>query len=216
MKQFFITGGTGYMGSRLINLLLYKNYAVKALVRQGSENKLPAGCDYIIANPFDADSFAAAIPPGATFIQLLGVAHPGPKKKEQFRSIDFASVKASAEAAKNAGVAHFVYVSVAQTPTRIMHHYQQCRAEGEACIGATGIPATFIRPWYVVGPGHYWPLFLLPLYKVLEWIPATSQQAKALRLVSLQQMLHTLLYAVENPPASGVNIIEIEDIRNMH
>jgi uncharacterized protein YbjT (DUF2867 family) len=215
MKQIFITGGTGYMGIGLIKMLLEKGYSVKALVRKGSENKLPNGCNYVIANPFDSKSFAKEIPPGATFIQLLGVPHPGPKKKEQFKTIDLASVKASAIAAKEAGVKHFVYVSVAQTPTKIMRDYQQCRGEGEACIRSTQIPATFIRPWYVVGPGHYWPLLFLPLFKILEWIPSTSQKAKALRLVTLKQMLHTLLYAVENQPEAGVNIIEIEEIRKM-
>lgn len=39
MKQVFITGGTGYMGKRLIGLLLKKGHAVKALVRNGSEKK---------------------------------------------------------------------------------------------------------------------------------------------------------------------------------
>jgi nucleoside-diphosphate-sugar epimerase len=79
MKQIFITGGTGYMGSKLIKMLLEKGYKVKALVRNGSENKLPKGCDYIIANPFNEKSFSKEIPAGATFIQLLGVAHPSPK-----------------------------------------------------------------------------------------------------------------------------------------
>ena len=214
MKQVFITGGTGYMGRRLIALLLEKGYAVKALVREGSENKLPKGCSYVIGNPFNASTFSNDIPAGATFVQLLGVAHPGPKKKEQFRTIDLASAKASADAAKQAGVQHFVYVSVAQTPTSIMKDYQQCRAEGEAAIRATQIPATFIRPWYVVGPGHYWPLLFQPLFTILEWIPSTSQKAKALRLVT-KQMLHALLYAIENMPATGVSIIEIDDIRKM-
>jgi uncharacterized protein YbjT (DUF2867 family) len=213
MKQIFITGGTGYMGKRLIALLLKKGYVVKALVRPGSENKLPAGCGCITANAFDASSFVLAVPSRSTFIQLLGVPHPSPKKKAQFKKVDLLSVKASANAAKAAEAAHFIYVSVAQTPTKIMHDFQQCRAEGEAYIRATGVPATFIRPWYVTGPGHYWPLLFLPLFKILEWIPATSQKAKALRLVSLQQMLHTLMYAVENPTASGVNIIEIDEIR---
>lgn len=215
MNQVLITGGTGYMGRRLIKLLLKNGYSVKVLVRPGSEYKLPAHYDYITANAFDAGSFAKAILAGATFIQLLGVPHPSPKKKEQFKAIDLASVKASAEAAATAGAGHFIYVSVAQTPTRIMHNFQQCRAQGEACIRSSGIPATIIRPWYITGPGHYLSLLLLPLFKILEWIPATSQKAKALRLVSLQQMLKTLMYAIANPPASGVQIIEIEQIRKM-
>lgn len=215
MKQIFITGGTGYMGSRLIKMLLEKEYKVKALVRNGSQNKLPKGCDYVLANAFDAQSFSKEIPIDSTFIQLLGVAHPSPKKKDEFKSIDLASAIASAMAAKYAGAKHFIYVSVAQTPTSIMKDYQQCRAEGEACIRATQIPSTFIRPWYVVGPRHYWPLLLSPIFKILEIIPKTSQKAKALRLVTLHQMLNTLLCAVENPPQKNVNIVEVEQIRKM-
>src|SRR5438309_1675396 len=105
MKQIFITGGTGYMGRRLIAMLLKKGYSVKALVRDGSQKKLPAGCNYVTGNALDAGSFVLAIPGGATFIQLLGVPHPSPKKKEQFKAIDLASVKASANAARAAGIA---------------------------------------------------------------------------------------------------------------
>src|SRR3954470_6215279 len=213
MKQIFITGGTGYMGRRLIAMLLKRGYVVKALVRNGSQRKLPNGCNYVTGNAFDAGSFVLAIPSGATFIQLLGVPHPSPGKKTQFKTIDLASAKASANAAKAAGVVHFVYVSVAQTPTKVMQDFQQCRAQGEAYIRSTGIPATFIRPWYVIGPGHYWPLLFFPIFKIFEWIPATSKKAKALRLVSLRQMLKTLMYAVEHPPASGVVVREIEEIR---
>ena len=215
MKQVFITGGTGYMGKRLIPLLQEKGYTVTALVRKGSENKLPPGCYVVIANPFEAASFMNDIPKGATLVQLLGVPHPSPKKKEQFKKIDLVSAKASAIAALHAGVAHFVYVSVAQTPTRIMYDYQQCRAEAETTIRATAIPATFIRPWYVIGPGHYWPLLFQPLFKILEWIPSTAAKAKARRVIYLRQMLNALVDAVENE-ATDINIIEVNDLRNMY
>ena len=201
------------MGKRLISELLKKGCKITALVRSGSEKKLPAGCAYVIGNAFHENTFADKIPSGATFIQLLGVAHPGPSKKEQFKSIDLASAIASAKAAKLAGVKHFIYVSVAQTPVSIMQAYQQCRAEGEAAILKTNIPATFIRPWYVIGPGHYWPLLFAPVFKILEWIPSTSKKAKALRLVTIKQMIRTLVNAAENIPAAGVNFIEIENIR---
>lgn len=216
MKEIFITGGTGYMGRRLIALLLEKGYTVTALVRKGSEKKLPVNCKYVTGNPFDAFTFSNQIPRGATFVQLLGVAHPGPSKKDQFQKIDLASVKASALAAKQAAVNHFVYVSVAQAPTKIMHDYQQCRAKGEEVIRVTKIPATIIRPWYVTGPGHYWPLLMLPIFKLLEWIPITSQKARALRLVTLKQMLHTLSHSIENVPAKGECVIEIDDIKKMY
>jgi uncharacterized protein YbjT (DUF2867 family) len=212
-QEVFITGGTGYIGKRLIHILLHTGCRVKALVRKGSEHKLPKGCAYIVADPFDAVTFVHEIPPGCTFVQLLGVSRPSPKKKAFFRSIDLASARASALAAKQAGVRHFIYVSVAQTPTSVMREYQLCRAEGEAAILATGLKATFIRPWYIVGPGHYWPLLLQPVFKLLERIPATSAKARALRPVSLGKMLRAVIHAVKHPPADGVKVVEIDEIR---
>ncbi|SRR5579871_86110 len=212
MPAIFITGGTGYMGKRLIKILLLKGYPVKALVRAGSERKLPPGCDFVIADPFDEKTFAAAIPAQSIFVQLLGVPHPGPRKKELFKTVDLASVKTAVKAAHQAGVAHFIYVSVAQMPTKIMRDYQLCRAQGEESIKEKGLHYTFIRPWYVIGPGHYWPLLMTPFFPILEMIPSTSKTAKALRLVSLKQMLHALLFAIENPAAAN-SVLEIEQIR---
>jgi uncharacterized protein YbjT (DUF2867 family) len=211
-KQVFITGGTGYLGRRLIPMLMKKGYAVKALTRKGSEQKLPSGCIPVISDPFDGNTFANHIEPGSTFIQLLGVSHPGPSKKDLFYKIDFASVSASVTAANKAGCEHFVYVSVAQTPTSVMRDYQLCRAECENMIRQTSLKVTIIRPWYIIGPGHYWPLLFLPLFKLLEIIPRTSTKAKALRLVYLQQMLSTLIYAVEHPP-DQMRFLEIDEIR---
>ena len=39
----FLTGGTGYMGQRLIPTLMARGHRVRALVRPGSERKLPDG-----------------------------------------------------------------------------------------------------------------------------------------------------------------------------
>ena len=215
-KQVFITGGTGYLGKRLIPLLIQKGYVVKALSRKGSEHKLPPGCRVVIGDPFNASSFEGDIEHDSTFIQLVGVSHPGPSKKDLFYKIDFASVSASTAAATQAGCQHFVYVSVAQIPTSVMHDYQVCRAACEKMILQSQLKTSILRPWYIIGPGHYWPLTLLPLFKLLEVIPTTSAKAKALRLVYLKQMLHTLVYAVENPPADKVSIYEIEDIRRSY
>ena len=214
MNQIFITGGTGYMGRRLIAVLIERGFSVTALVRKGSEGKLMPGCQAVIADPFRPESFSGFIPAGCTYVQLLGVHHPGPKKKEQFYTVDLASAKSSAQAAEKAGVRHFVYVSVAQVPVKIMQDYQQCRAQGETAIRETGLPATFIRPWYVVGPDHYWPLLFTPLFKILEIIPSTSSKAKLLRLVSLKQMLRALVFAIETP-VNKVRTIEIEAIRQL-
>jgi uncharacterized protein YbjT (DUF2867 family) len=209
--RVFITGGTGYVGRPLITLLLERGHEVRALVRPGSEKKLPAGCQPIFGNALDGNSYAGQIEPADTFIQLVGVAHPNPSKAAEFREVDLASGKGAVEAAKSAGVQHFVYVSVAQ-PAPVMKVYIQVRSECEAMVRQSGMNATILRPWYVLGPGHRWPYLLLPVYKLMELLPQTRPGATRLGLVTLDQMTRALLHAVENP-SPGVRIVEVAEIR---
>jgi hypothetical protein len=53
---------------------------------------------------------------------------------------------------------------------------------------------------------------LLPLYGLAEFIPAWRKQARARSLVTINQMLHTLVQAIEQEP-SPLRIYEISDIR---
>lgn len=211
-RNVFITGGTGYIGRVLIPRLLESGHTVRALVRSGSEQKLPPGCEAVTGNALDASTFADQVRPTDTFVQLVGVPHPSPAKAAEFRSIDLASVRASVSAAAEAGVEHFVYVSVAQ-PAPVMKAYQATRAEGEKLIRDSGMNATIIRPWYVLGPGHRWAYSLLPMYWLFERIPGTRETARRLGLVTLDQMVNAITAAVGSP-AEGVRIYDVPTIRD--
>jgi uncharacterized protein YbjT (DUF2867 family) len=128
-----------------------------------------------------------------------------------FREIDLVSALAGIAAAKDAGIRHFIYVSVAQ-PAPMMKAYQAVRAEAEAALHATRLPATILRPWYILGPGHWWPYFLLPGYWLCECLPPTREAARRLGLVTLRQMIDALVRAVEQP-AQGVVVVEVPSIR---
>ena len=213
MKPYsvFVTGGTGYIGRPLLGALVERGHSVRAVVRPGSENKLPAGCEPISGNALDAISYADRIASSHTFVQLVGVAHPSPSKSAEFRNIDRASALGAITAAKNSGIQHFVYLSVAQ-PTPMMKSYIAVRAECEAALHAAGMNVTIVRPWYVLGPGHRWPYALLPMYWLCERIPSTRDGARRLGLVTLPQMTRTLVSAIENP-CIGARIIEVPQIR---
>ena len=209
--NIFITGGSGYIGRRLIPALLGRGHSVRALVRPGSESKLAAGAIAVHGNALDRSTFAPQIAPSDTFIQLVGVAHPSPAKAQQFREIDLVSVRESAAAAHAAGIAHFIYLSVAQ-PAPVMQAYVAVRAEGERLVRETGLPATFVRPWYVLGPGHRWPYLILPLYWLWGLSPTSRDTARRLHPVRLDSVVVAIADAVAHPPQS-VRIIEAPEMR---
>lgn len=211
MRHVFITGATGYIGRRLVPELVGRGHAVRALVRNGSERTLPDGALAVHGDPLDRRTFADAVAPSDTFIQLVGVPHPSPKKAQLFRDIDLVSVTESTAAARDAGVKHFIYLSVAQ-PAPIMRDYVEVRAAGERMLRASGMRATFVRPWYVLGPGHRWPYAILPLYWMWMLSPKSRDTAQRLYPVKLRKVIAAIADAVEHPP-DDVRIIEAPEMR---
>jgi len=209
--RIFLTGATGYLGTALVPRLLAGGHRVLALARAGSESRVASGAEVVTGDALDAATYAAGVPRGATFVHLVGVPHPSPRKAAAFRSVDLGSLTAALAAAVPARVAHFVYLSVAH-PAPVMRAYWEARAEGESLLRETGLPATILRPWYVLGPGHLWPYALLPFYALFERIPATRDGARRLGLVTRGEMTRALAAAVDRPPA-GVTVVDVPGIR---
>ena len=212
MHPVFVTGGTGYIGRALVDALLARGHAVVVLTRPESERKVPDTARRVLGNALEAASFADAIPRDATVVHLVGTPRPSPAKAAEFERVDLPSIRATVAAAVQARAQHLVYVSVAH-PAPVMRAYIAVRREGEALVATSGIPATILRPWYVLGPGHRWPYVLVPAYAVLRRLPATREGAERLGLVTHEQMVAALVRVVEAPPAGGVRIVEVPEIR---
>jgi uncharacterized protein YbjT (DUF2867 family) len=209
----FITGGTGYMGHHLVPLLLARAHRVRVLVRASSLSRVPPGATPVVGDALDAASFAAALSSSDTLVHLVGTPHPSPAKAAEFTRVDLPSIQASVAAAIQAQVAHVVYVSVAH-PAPVMKAYIAVRSEGEAIIRRAGLTSTVLRPWYVLGPGHRWPLMLLPVYILMEAWPSTRARAQRLGLVTIRQMARALARAVDDPPRPGsLRVLDVPAIR---
>jgi uncharacterized protein YbjT (DUF2867 family) len=208
--RVFVAGGTGYLGRAAAPLLLARGHRLAMLVRPGSEARVTPGAEVVTGDALDP----AAYSHGAedTLLLLVGTPHPAPWKAAQFEAVDFAAGRAAAAALASRPARHVVYLSVAH-PAPSMHAYWRVRERVEALLVATGVPATFLRPWYVLGPGHRWAVLLQPFYWLAEAVPASRETARRLGLVTLRQMVAAVVAAVEDPPASGTRVVEVPQIR---
>jgi uncharacterized protein YbjT (DUF2867 family) len=212
-KYVFVTGATGYLGRPLVERLLERGHTVRALVRaaSASASKLPPNVEPVVGDALDAATYASRVQRGDVFVHLVGVAHPSPAKAAEFKSIDLASAVAATTAARAAFASRFVYVSVAQ-PAPVMKDYIEARKTGEEKVRETGLPASILRPWYVLGPGHRWPLFLLPFYGVAWLIPGSREPARRLGLIRRPTMIRALVRAVESE-RPGVEVLDVPALR---
>jgi len=206
-----INGATSFMGRRLAAVLLERHHTVTSVVRPGSESRAPARTSVVAGDPLRPSTLNGLLRSTDTLVHLVGVAHPSPAKAKEFRTIDLRSIEVAIAAARAANVRHVVYLSVA-SPAPVMKAYVQARLEGEALIRASGLSATFVKPWYVIGPGRRWPLLLLPMYWILEGLPSTRESTRRLGLVSLEQIVNAMVGSIENPPL-GIRILDVPAIR---
>lgn len=208
-SPIFVAGGTGFLGRALIGQLLARGHPVTGLVRPGRGVALPARSIAVSGDPLDEATFRHLVPPRCTYIHLVGTRKPAPWKEREFRSVDLVSLEQSVRAAVMAEASHFIYLSVAQ-PAPIMKAYIRVRAQCEAILLGTGLPATILRPWYVLGPGRRWPLLLMPVFRLMELLG--SKTAQRLGFVRLDEMVGALVWAVDNP---GSRVLEAPDIRRV-
>ena len=206
----FVAGGTGYLGRAAVPELLRRGHRVTLLVRPGSERRAPSGAELLPGDPLDPASYRHA--PEDTLLLLVGTPRPAPWKGRLFESVDYAAGAAAAAALALRPARHVIYLSVAH-PAPVMRAYWRVRERVERLLAATGVPATFLRPWYVLGPGHRWAALLVPFYRLGERVPASRETARRLGLVRLPEMTAALARVVGEPPARGVRILEPEDLR---
>ncbi|MBV8549806.1 MAG: NAD(P)-dependent oxidoreductase [Acidobacteriaceae bacterium] len=212
-QRIFVTGGTGYVGSRVIPALYAEGHEVVALFRSSSRSKVPSSCIPAEGNALAGDSYRHHVRGADTFLHLVGVSHPSPAKAREFMEIDLKAGLEAIRVARESNVNHFVFMSVAH-PAPVMQAYIQARVECEQAIVASHLNSTILRPWYILGPGHRWPYVLLPFYKAGELFPKTRDGALRLGLLSIHEIVNGLVHVIANP-SHGVRVLETQDIRRL-
>jgi hypothetical protein len=212
MQNIFITGGSGYIGTSLLKSVDLNAFHVTALVRPGSEDKIPPGIEINLGNIFEPEQWESRVPNNCIFIHLLGVSHPSPAKAKLFEDIDLRSVEICSEIAKQHAAVKFIYLSVCMEPAAFMKSFQSAKQRGEEIIRSKVLSSIMFRPWYVLGKNHWWPYLFFPLFWLLRILPWTSKKAKAFGFVTIKEMTHSLLFVLENYSAIEGNM-ETIDIR---
>ncbi|HTP13976.1 MAG TPA: SDR family oxidoreductase [Bacteroidota bacterium] len=171
----FVTGATGFIGTKLVNALIEKGHTVHALSRSTSNR---AGLDHerikiVEGDILDRGSLERGMKGCTQVYHLAAYAKNWSRDKKVFYDMNVGGMKNVFEAAKSNGVERLVFTStiVAFGPTkpgvigdesmpRITQHYYteyeetKSIAEAEALkYAASGFPVVIVNPTRVYGPG---------------------------------------------------------------
>ena len=173
--RILVTGGSGFLGTRLVARLLASGHHVLALVRSGaSQQKLAAmGATPVLG---DLDGERLELPPIDAVVHAAAHFHFAGPRAQYFRT-NVDGTKALLAAAGRAGAKTFVHVSAAgiimddrgspirrvdesaPTQPRSFSPYLASKAEAEAAVlmaNRPGFRTVALRPPGIWGPGDMW------------------------------------------------------------
>jgi nucleoside-diphosphate-sugar epimerase len=142
-----ITGGTGFVGSHLIELALAEGHQVRALTRRPQEPQ--TGVTWIEGALDTIASLDALCEGSDAVIHVAGVINGSAQEFYQGNVVGTQNMLA---AATNAGIGRFVHISSLSAREPELSAYGRSKLESEAPVIAAAMDWTIIRPAAIYGP----------------------------------------------------------------
>lgn len=179
--MILVVGATGFIGRALVRQLDIAGYPIRALIRPSSKSpRLPKGVpmEVSVVSLSDTRGLRAAMRGVKTVFHLASAENQGARGNLQIVDID--GTKNLAEAAADAGVERFVYLS--HVGAAASSGYAAFRAKGlaEEAIRAAKTPYTVIRSSLVYGAEDH---FTTNLARLIRAAPGMFPVAKGGRAV---------------------------------
>ncbi|WP_010545904.1 NAD-dependent epimerase/dehydratase family protein [Sphingomonas elodea] len=196
MSVFALTGGTGFVGSRLIDLALEAGHQVRALTRRDQPAR--DGVTWVRGD-LDATAALAALCSGAdAVIHVAGVVNA--PDREGFAHGNITGTANMLAAAKGAGVRRFVHVSSLAGREPQLSAYGWSKREADALVKASGLNWTIVRPPAIYGPGD---LEMLELFRVARFGLALLPPGGRISVIEVSDLGRLLLALAATDTFSG-------------
>ena len=169
--MILVTGGSGFVGPRIVHALRAQDRAVRALVRKPEQATTLKnwGCELVQGDVTDAESLRRAADGCDTVVHLVSIITGKP---EAFERVMVEGTRSLVAAAKEAGVRRFVLMSALglSDETRTLVPYYASKWEMESAVKGSGLEHVVFRPSFVFGrDGGVLPLFV----RQVRWSPVT-------------------------------------------
>jgi nucleoside-diphosphate-sugar epimerase len=198
-----ITGGTGFIGSHLVDAALAAGHRVKALTRR--EQPARDGIQWVAGDLSSRDALEQLVRDADAIIHVAGTINaPNAAGFEKGNVEGTLSMLAAATAG---GVQRFVHVSslAAREPKLSLYGASKCKAE-ELVMGS-GLDWAIVRPPAVYGPGDKETLELFRMARLGVMLMPPKGRISVIHVDDLAR----LLLALANPAAPSSCLIEPDD-----
>ncbi|MEO9600039.1 NAD(P)-dependent oxidoreductase [Parasphingorhabdus sp.] len=183
-----MTGATGFVGSRMLDLLVREGYEARALTRRDQDDR--AHVTWVGGALDNPDSLSELCHDADVVLHIAGVVNA--PDRAGFESGNIAGTLAVVEAAKQAGVKRFIHVSSLAATQPELSIYGETKASAEKMVALSELDWTIIRPPAVYGPGDGEMLDLFKMAR-LGFVTLPPDADGRLSVIHVQDLCRALL-----------------------
>ena len=149
LRTLAVTGGTGFVGSHLIEAARGQGYELRALTRGWRPPE--QGIDWVDGALDRTDSLAKLCEGADAVVHIAGLINAS--SRAAFDAVNVGGTANMIDAARRCGVRRFVHISSLAAREPELSDYGRSKAKAERLVSASGLDWTIIRPPAVYGPG---------------------------------------------------------------
>ena len=202
--KILVTGGTGFVGTHLVNALLRRGHSVAVLARrpEDARNRFNRPVERIHGDVLHPPSLAPAFAGRDAVIHLVGIIHE--KDGLTFDRIHREGPENVVAAARAANVPRLLHMSAMGASHDSPSEYGRTKAAGERAVKESGLDWTVFRPSIIFGPGDGFVSLLAPIVKHNPlFIPVIGRGETRFQPVSVYDVARVFGDALERPETVG-------------
>lgn len=202
--KILVTGGTGFVGTKVVHALRARGHEVRALVRSPGRGRTLAawGCELVEGDVTDRESIVRAVEGVEAVVHLVSLIRGRP---EDFQRVMARATADLAAAAKAVGVGRFVLMSALGTGerTKDLTPYFRAKWEMERAVAASAVEHVIFRPSFIFGrDGGALPM----LVRQVRWtpvVPVIGSGQGRLQPIWVEDVAAFVAQSVDAPAAAG-------------
>ena len=208
--KVFVTGGTGFVGREMLRQLLRAGHTVRALVREGSENRLeePGKVELHAGDITDSTSLSGALQGCDAVIHLVGIIREFPGRGVTFKKMHVTATDNMLEACDEQGVRRFLHMSSNGTRANGSTDYHRTKWQAEELVRDSGLDWTIFRPSLIFGHGSEFVKMLTELIRRVPIVPVIGDGQYRMQPVSVAQVAESFVRALEMPETIGATYLQ--------
>jgi uncharacterized protein YbjT (DUF2867 family) len=201
-----VTGGTGFVGPKVVHALREQDRPVRCLVRDPASSSAQTlgawGCELVRGDMTDAEALRRAVEGCDSVVHLVAIRQGS---GDQFRRIMEQGTADLITAAKAAGIRRFVLMSALGTSeeTKDLVPYYHAKWEQEQMLQASGLDHVIFRPSFVFSrDGGILPTFRR-LARVSPVTPVIGSGRQKIQPIWIDDVAAYFAASIDKPEAAG-------------